>query len=135
MPVKRMMLLCVNVAYLALLVFATFMPSSASSRDQWFWPVIAFVPVGVLLLLMLGRRRWWAAFAFSLLMAVWIEAAQSVWMPTGYAKLSDVAWSCIGAIAGIALAAMLTAPRSPLMRTHESHRVIAQAGHREIPQD
>lgn len=106
------MLLSVTVVYLALLVFATFMPSSESARAQWFWPMIAFVPVGVLLLLLLGRRRWWAAFAFSLLASVWIEAAQSAWMPPGYAKLSDVAWSAAGALVGVGIAAMLTTPRS-----------------------
>lgn len=142
MSAKRSVLLCVTVAYLALLVFATFMTSSASSRDEWYWPVIAFVPVGVLLLLLLGRRRWWGALGFSVLGAVWIEAAQSAWMPAGYAKFSDVAWSASGAIIGIVIAAILTAPRSPRRRTHESHRrsheshrIVAQASHREIPQD
>jgi glycopeptide antibiotics resistance protein len=130
-----MMLFGVTLVYLTLLVFATFMPSPASARDQWYWPVVAFVPVGVLLLLLLGRRRWWAAFAFSVLAAVWIETAQSAWMPAGYARLSDVAWSAAGAIIGVVIASMLTAPRSRLMRAHESHRVVSQAGSREIPQD
>ena len=129
------MLLSVTVAYLALLVFATFMPSSETARSEWYWPVIAFVPVGVLLLLLLGRRRWWAAFAFSVLAAVWIEAAQSAWMPAGYAKLSDIVWSASGAMAGVAIAALLTGPRSRSMRAHEPHRVVTQADGREIPQD
>ena len=129
------MLFSVTVVYLALLVIATFMPTPASSRAEWFWPVIAFLPVGVLLLLLLGRRRWWAAFAFSVLAAVWIEAAQSAWMPVGYAKISDVAWAAAGALLGVTIAAMLTAPRARSMRTHEPHRVVGQAGNREIPQD
>lgn len=130
-----MLLFSVTLVYLTLLVFATFMPSPAHARDLWYWPVIEFVPVGVLLLLLLGRRRWWAAFAFSVLAAVWIEAAQSAWMPAGYARLSDVAWSAAGAIVGVVIASMLTAPRSRLMRAHESHRVVPQSSSREIPQD
>ena len=50
-----MMLFSVTLVYLTLLVFATFMPSPVHARDLWYWPVIAFVPVGVLLLLLLGR--------------------------------------------------------------------------------
>ena len=130
-----MMLFSVTLVYLTLLVFATFMPSPVHARDLWYWPVIAFVPVGVLLLLLLGRRRWWAAFAFSVLAAVWIEAAQSAWMPAGYARLSDVAWSASGAIVGVVIASMLTAPRSRLMRVHESHRVVPHGNAGEIPQD
>ena len=130
-----MMLFSVTLVYLALLVFATFMPGPAPAHHQWYWPVIAFVPVGVLLLLLLGRRRWWAAFAFSVLAAVWIETAQSAWMPAGYARLSDVAWSAAGAIVGVVIASMLTAPRSRLMRVDESHGVASHSGSREIPQD
>lgn len=128
------MLLSVTVAYLALLVWATFMPSAQSQRDQWFWPVIAFVPVGVLLLLMIGRRRWWAAFAFSLLAAVWIEAAQSAWMPVGYAKLSDVALSAGGAMAGVGIAAMLTSPRSRSRQTRQPHSMATGTANRETSQ-
>ena len=135
MRTRRVILLSVTVVYLTLLVVATFMPSPLPSRAQWFWPVVAFLPVGVLLLLVLGRRRWWAAVAFSVLAAVWIEAAQSAWMPVGYADIGDVAWASVGALAGVAIAAMLTAPRGRVARAHEPHRVVHQADGREIPQD
>ncbi|WP_309615574.1 VanZ family protein [Salinibacterium sp.] len=135
MRMRRVILLSVTVLYLAALVCATFMPNSAASRSQWFWPVIAFLPVGVLLVLLLGRRRWWAAFGFSVLAAVWIEAAQSAWMPVGYANLSDVALSSMGALAGVAIATMLSAPRSRSPRAHGSPRVVTQTDSREIPQD
>lgn len=130
---RRMMLFTVTAVYLGLLVFATFMPSPPASRDQWFWPVIAFVPVGVLWLLLLGRRRWWAALGFSLLAAVWIEAAQSAWLPAGYARFSDVAWSAVGSIVGVGIASMLTTPRS--RRVRPSRGIVGQPGGREVRQD
>jgi glycopeptide antibiotics resistance protein len=130
-----MLLFSTTLVYLALLVFATFMPSPASARDPWYWPVIAFVPVGALMLLLLGRRRWWVALGFGVLTALWIETAQSAWMPADYARLSDVAWSAAGAILGIVIASILTAPRTRSMRAHEAHRVVPHAGTREIPQD
>ena len=129
------MLLSVTALYLAALVCATFVPNSAASRSQWFWPVIAFLPVGVLLVLSLGRRRWWAAFGFSILAAVWIEAAQSAWMPVGYADVGDVALSSLGALAGVAIATILSVPRTGMPRAHQPHRVVTQADNREIPQD
>ncbi len=135
MRARRMMLLSVTAAYLALLVFAVFIPNSASERGQWFWPLIAFVPVGVLLLLLLGRRRWWLALGFSVLAALWMEAAQSAWMPAGYANLGDLAWSAGGALAGVGIAAALTTPRSRFMRAHHSHRVVSHAVGRGIAQD
>ena len=132
---RRVVLLSVTVVYLGLLVVATFLPNSVPSQVHWFWPVVAFLPVGVLLLLVLGRRRWWAALAFSVVAAVWIEAAESAWLPAGYADIRDVAAASLGALAGVAIATMLTAPRSRVRRAHEPHRVVLQAKTKEIPQD
>ena len=135
MRAKRYILTGVAAVYFGALVGLTFLPGSAANRAAWFWPFLAFVPVGILLLLLLGRRRWWAAVAFAVLGSAWIEAAQSIWMPDGYSEISDVVWSSTGAIAGVFLAVILTSPKLRSMRAHESHRIVGQAGSREIPQD
>ena len=121
--------------YFGTIIGLTFVPGSAANRVFWFWPFATFVPVGILLLLLLGRRRWWAALAFSALGAAWVEAAQSIWMPVGYAEAIDVVWATSGAVAGIAIAFVLTSPRRRSMRPHEAPRIVPQAGSREITQD
>ena len=135
MRARRYILIATAAIYLGALVGLTFVPGSASNRSLWIWPFLAFVPVGILLVLLLGRRRWWAAIAFAVLGSAWIEAAQTVWMPVGYAEVLDIVWAGSGAVAGVAITVVLTSPRLRSMRAHESHRIVAQAGRREIPQD
>lgn len=135
MRARRFMITFIAAIYFGALIGLTFVPGSAANRAFWLWPFAAFVPVGILLLLVLGRRRWWAAVAFAVLGSGWIEAAQSVWMPLGYAEAMDVVWSGAGATLGVGIAYLATAPRRVSMHTHESHRIVAQAGRREIPQD
>jgi hypothetical protein len=135
MRARRYILTAITAIYFGALVGLTFVPGSASNRALWIWPFMAFVPVGILLLLLLGRRRWWAAIAFAVLGSAWIEAAQTVWMPVGYAEVLDIVWAGSGAVAGVAITLILSSPRLRSMRAHESHRIVAQAGRREIPQD
>jgi hypothetical protein len=89
------------------------------------------VPVGALLTLLFGRRRWLIAVAFGVLGAAWIEAAQAIWMPEGYGRVEDTFWGALGVIAGVA--AVLIVQR--LMRSHGSFRIVTEGGRREIPQD
>ena len=119
--------------YFGALVGFTFVPTSMATRNFWVWPFAVFIPVGVLLVLLLGRRRWWAAIGFSLLGSAWLEAAQSVWMPVGYAEAVDVGWATAGATAGVLFTLLVTAPRRVKVRSHKPHMIVTQAGSREIP--
>lgn len=135
MSFRRMILSVLAALYFGTLIGLTFVPGSAANRLAWYWPFLAFVPVGILLVLLLGRRRWWAAIGFGVLGAAWIEAAQSIWMPIGYAEGMDVVWASAGAILGVVAVVLITSPRRRSMRSHESPRMVPQAGSREIPQD
>ena len=86
---RRFLTSVIAALYFGALVGLTFVPTTEQARASWLLPVTVFVPVGLLLVLLMGPRRWWAALAFSLLGAAWIEAAQSIWMPVGYAQASD----------------------------------------------
>jgi glycopeptide antibiotics resistance protein len=132
---RRFLVSVIAALYFGALIGLTFVPGSAANRIAWFWPFAAFVPVGILLVLLLGRRRWWAALAFSVLGAAWIEAAQTVWMPAGYAEAADVMWASAGAITGVVIVLIVTSPRLRSMRSHQAPRIVPQAGTREIPQD
>ncbi len=135
MRARRYILTGVTAVYFGALVGLTFVPGSTASRELWVWPFVAFVPVGILLIMLLGRRRWWAAIAFMVLGSAWIEAAQSVWMPVGYAQVGDIFWASLGGIVGLVITYALTSPRMHSMRAHESPRIVTQSGRREIPQD
>ena len=87
--------------YFGALVGFAFLPAPWSREPEWAF--FSFIPVGVFLLLLLGRRRWWAAIGFGALASAWIEAAQSVWMPPGYAEATDVVWAVVGCALGVAV--------------------------------
>ena len=94
------------------------------------WAFLSFIPVGVFLLLLLGRRRWWVAIGFGALAAAWVEAAQSVWMPAGYAEASDVVWSIVGCAIGIAATIALVRPAQRTPRSAVAEPV--RRGDREM---
>jgi hypothetical protein len=117
--------------YLGVVVLLAFVPWRHGADCPWYLDVLFFIPVGVLLTLLVGRRRWIIALAFGVLGAAWIEAAQAIWMPEGYGRAEDSFWGAIGVITGVL--AVLTLSR--LMRSHGSFRIVTDGGRREIPQD
>ncbi len=129
---RRHYLALVAALYFGLLVALTFMPGSEAARRSWILPILLFVPVGLLLTLLMGRRRWWVALGFGILGAAWVEAAQTLWMPAGYASVEDIAMSAIGAAAGVCLGVVVLGLRQ---RSHGAPRIVSQGGRREIPQD
>lgn len=120
-----------TVTYLAVVVVLAFVHWQYGAECPWYLDVLFFVPVGVLLTLLFGPRRWLVAVAFGVLGAAWIEAAQAIWMPEGYGRAEDTFWGAIGVFAGVAGALIVLR----LMRSHGSFRIVTEAGHREIPQD
>jgi glycopeptide antibiotics resistance protein len=121
----------VTGVYLGAVVVLAFVHWQQGAACPWYVDVLLFLPVGVLLTLLFGSRRWLIAVAFGVLGAAWIEAAQAIWMPEGYGRVEDSFWGALGVIAGVA--AVLVARR--LMRSHGSLRIVTEGGRREIPQD
>lgn len=130
---SRFVLSVIAALYFGALVGLTFVPGSAPNRASFLWSLALFVPVGVLLLLLLGRRRWWSALGFAVLGAAWVEAAQTIWMPVGYADAWDVVWGSVGATLGVAVAYLAVSVKQRSMRPHGVPRIVTQAGSREIP--
>lgn len=125
----RLLFVACTLAYAAVLVALAFVQWEAGAACPWFWSVLAFIPMGLLLELALGRRRWWAAIGFGVLGAAWIEAAQAIWMPPGYGRFEDAAWASAGVLLGVLLGAVTL--RS--MHSHESFSIVTDGGSREIP--
>lgn len=125
----RPAIVVITLGYAGLLAGLGFVQWGAIGDHAWYWAVVAFLPLGLLLQLSLGPRRWWAAIGFGVLGAAWIEAAQAIWMPLGYGRVEDAAWGALGIVAGVILGALVL--RS--MRSHESFRIVTEGGRREIP--
>jgi glycopeptide antibiotics resistance protein len=129
----RFALMVIAAVYFGGMIGLAFVPGSAANRASVVWPLVIFVPVGVLLVLLLGRRRWWSAVGFGALGAAWLEAAQSIWMPIGYADAWDVLWATSGVLIGVGGAVIGVTMVRKSMRAHESPRIVTQGGQKETP--
>jgi len=69
--------------------------------------VAIFVPFGLLLVLLAGRRRWVLVSFFGVLTSCWIELAQSIWIPSRAANGLDVLANSVGVVLGALLAVVL----------------------------
>lgn len=108
--------------YFAALASLAFVIAPGSNGRFWVGTTVAFIPVGVFLVGMFGRRRWWAALAFSIVAAAWLEAAQTVWMPAGYSNVVDILLASIGAGIGVSFAVAVA-----LWREHSERPVSRNA--------
>lgn len=67
--------------------------------------VLFFVPLGLLVVLRLGTRAWWAGAVAGLLVSAAIEVGQALFLPSRFASFDDVlantSGAVIGALAGV----------------------------------
>ena len=104
--------------YLGLIVVLTFVGGDDADPPSPWWSLLVFFVVGVLLTILSAPRRWWVALGFSLLGAAWIEAAQTVWRPPGFASLADLALGAVGSVLGVALVVTIRAVSARTERAH-----------------
>lgn len=78
-------------------------------RLEFGMNVLMFVPVGLFLLLLLGRRRWWAAVLLGVALTVGIETAQ-LFLPDRVSDLRDIVANSVGAFVGVMAALLVTWP-------------------------
>jgi VanZ family protein len=70
--------------------------------------VAMFLPVGMFLVLLLGRSRWWLAVAIGVGLSALIETAQA-FLPTRVSDVRDLLHNGLGALIGVVLVLILTA--------------------------
>ena len=101
----------IAIMYRVLAVFHRhgYLLSVDDSRLEFLANIALFVPVGMFLLLLVGTRLWWLALAASLAMTTAIEIAQRN-IAGRVPDERDLAANGLGAIIGILIALVLTAP-------------------------
>ena len=71
--------------------------------------VLMFVPIGLFLLLLFGRRLWWLAVIMGVLLSVVIEFTQ-LFLPGRVSDVRDLMSNSLGALIGVLLALVVTWP-------------------------
>lgn len=71
--------------------------------------IAMFVPIGLLLVLLLGRRPWWLAVLLCVAMTGFIETAQR-FIPGRVSDIRDIESNSLGGAIGVALALIVTIP-------------------------
>jgi glycopeptide antibiotics resistance protein len=87
--------------------------------------IVLFVPMGVIVLLLLGRERWWVVIAVGVIASMWIELAQGVWLPSRAADAADLAANSLGTALGVAFVVLVA--RSPRRARAIGKRTARQA--------
>lgn len=80
--------------------------------------VAMFVPIGVLLLLLMGRRQWWIAMLTGALLSLAIEIAQ-IFIPGRVSDVRDLESNSLGTVIGVLAALIITLPAA-LRRRREA---------------
>jgi glycopeptide antibiotics resistance protein len=76
-------------------------------RVEFAANIALFIPIGVFLLILLGRRLWWLAIALGLLLTGSIEFTQQ-FLPTRFPDVRDLVANGAGAALGVLVALVLT---------------------------
>jgi glycopeptide antibiotics resistance protein len=132
---RHPLLTVATLAYLAIVGFVTLGPVPTNGRStfvellvrvfQRFEPtrwldfdavelllnVAMFVPLGLFLVLLLGRRAWWIGILFGVALTVVIEFVQQS-LPSRVSDPRDLVANSVGAVLGVLLALILTAGKA-----------------------
>jgi glycopeptide antibiotics resistance protein len=68
--------------------------------------IAMFVPVGLLFLLLVGRRRWWLALGGGVVLTCAIEFTQ-LFLPGRFADVRDIVANSLGALLGVIVGLIL----------------------------
>ena len=69
--------------------------------------IALFVPVGLLVVLLTGTRRWWIGALLGTVVSCTIELGQLVFLPERFATVNDVIANSLGALLGTLMAVIV----------------------------
>ncbi|WP_090710908.1 VanZ family protein [Mycetocola miduiensis] len=83
-----------------------------------------FLPIGLFLVLLFGRRLWWFAMLLGFGITVAIETAQ-LFLPTRVSDPRDIVANTCGAVIGVLVGLILTARKARALRLAQARRPVA----------
>ena len=89
----------------------TLAPWVSADALEFVIGVLVFLPLGVLLVLIVGRRGWFGVLVFGVVASCWVQLATMVWMPDGVGGARSVVAHIAGTAAGVGLALALLSRR------------------------
>ena len=81
--------------------------------------VFMFVPIGLFLVLLFGRRKWWLAIAIGVALTVTIETVQ-LFLPERVSDVRDIIANSVGTVIGVAVALLVTARKERRIHTQKA---------------
>ena len=113
----------ISIIYRVLDVFHRhgYLLSINDTRMEFLANIALFVPVGMFLLLLFGTRLWWLAVGASFALTCAIELAQRS-IPGRVSDERDLISNGLGAIIGVVIALVLTAPAALRRRRQRLRR-------------
>lgn len=102
-------------------------------RVEFAANVFMFIPIGMFLLLLFGRRLWFVAVLSGVALTVAIETVQR-FLPDRVSDVSDIIANSIGALIGVLFALVVTAGRARRMRQYRDEASASDSrGGRDAP--
>jgi glycopeptide antibiotics resistance protein len=83
-----------------------------------------FLPIGLFLVLLFGRRLWWLAMSLGFGLTVVIETAQ-LFLPSRVSDPRDIVANTCGAVLGVIVGLVLTARKARALRLAGARRPVA----------
>ena len=148
---RHPILAVLTLAYLGALAWVTLTPSSNSDRAfsllqrvvrelqshastdfltfervEFLANIALFVPMGVFVVLLLGRRLWWAGIFVGVLASCWIELAQGIWLSDRVSDPRDLVSNTVGTLLGVLFALLVTWPAAYRLRQQSRAKTARQ---------
>lgn len=105
---RRPVVTALAVGYFVALCFMALGPR-ADGEFGYLGGVLLFLPLGPLVITLLGRRHWIAALMLGLVASVWIQLACIVWRPDVRIASSDLSANLTGVVIGTLIAVLVGA--------------------------
>jgi len=96
------------------------------SRVEFIANIIMFIPIGVFLLLLMGRSWWLPAIVAGIALTFVIEFIQ-LFLPTRVPDVRDLVSNSFGAVIGVLAALLITTPAALRDRRHQRELAAARA--------
>ena len=108
-------------------VFLLSLVRESSERTTLLGEVLILVPVGVIVVVLVGERRWLTALLLGGMVCVWLELGRNAWFANRDAVNTDLGANLLGVAVGVLVtSAILAISRRRARRISEERSLVTQ---------